>query len=94
MTLDAERAGHLSAMRLAEAAQEAQRNEAVMAYFESVETRAIDALLGCDVLDDAKRLRLTVVAQTVRQLRQFLTDARDMGAYSESLLKQLDKEQT
>ena len=87
-----ERAGHLATMRLAEAAQEAQRNEAVMAYFEGVETSAIDALLGCDVLDDAKRLRLTVVAQTVRQLKQFLNDARDMGGYAESMLAQLDKE--
>jgi hypothetical protein len=87
-----ERAGHMAAVQLSQAAQQAQQNAAIVAYFDGVEAKAIDALLGCDVLDDTKRLRLTVVAQTVRQLRQYLNDTRDMGAYAEGLLKQLDKE--
>ena len=87
-----EHAGHMAALEISQAALQAQQNQAVMAYFDGVEAKAINALLGCDALDDAKRLRLTVVAQTVRQLKQYLHDARDMGAYAEGMLKQLDKE--
>lgn len=89
-----ERAGYVDTLELSQAAQEALQNRAVMAYFEDVERKAIDALLGVDLAGDpATWLRLTTVAQTTRKLRTYLQEARDLREYAEEMLRRIDKEQ-
>ena len=61
-----------------------------MDYFRDVESQAIDALLNCDLLDDALRLKLTVVAQQCRKLREYLEQKRDLRALIEDELKALE----
>ena len=73
-----------------EAAEAALGNAAVMDYFRDVESQAIDALLNCDLLDDALRLKLTVVAQQCRKLREYLEQKRDLRALIEDELKALE----
>lgn len=73
------------------AAEQALQNSAVMAYFREVESQAIDALLNCDLLDDAMRLKLTVVAQQCRKLKEFLEQKRDLRRLIEDELNSLDR---
>jgi hypothetical protein len=72
-----------------QAAHQALQNPAIVAYFDRVEKKAIDALLACDALDDRKRLKLTIVAQTVRELKSYLGKQADMAAYIEGELAEL-----
>jgi len=72
-------------------AEQALSNNAVMDYFAEVERQAIDALLGCDMLNDELRLKLTVVAQQCRKLREYLEQKRDLRALIEDELKSLDR---
>lgn len=74
-----------------EAAEQALSNHAVMEYFRAAETQAIDALLSCDLLDDALRVKLTVVAQQCRKLKEYLEQKRDLRALIEEELKALDR---
>ncbi len=69
-------------LRLGEAARAVLGNEAVQAYFDAVEAKAIDAMLACEPVQDLERLRLAVVAQTVRQFKQFLRDGVTAGEYA------------
>lgn len=73
------------------AAEQALQNSAVMEYFREVESQAIDALLNCDLLDDAMRLKLTVVAQQCRKLKEFLEQKRDLRRLIEDELNSLDR---
>lgn len=73
------------------AAEQALQNSAVMAYFREVESQAINALLDCSLLDDAMRLKLTVVAQQCRKLKEFLEQKRDLRRLIEDELNSLDR---
>ncbi len=79
-------------MQISEAATEARKNTAVMAYFDSVEAAAIDAILECDALDDEARLKLTVVGQTVRSLKKYLLKAQDMREFVQNNINNLTEE--
>lgn len=81
-------AAYRADLRLAEAAQAVLENEAVMAYFDAVEAKAIDAMLACEPVQDLERLRLAVVAGTVRQFRQFLRAGVASGEYAAQALGQ------
>ncbi|WP_287994344.1 hypothetical protein [Acidiphilium sp.] len=70
-------------------AEAALQNSAITEYFNEVERRAVDTLLDCDMLDDAMRLKLTIVAQTTRKLRQYLHEKRDMRRFVEEEIKAL-----
>ena len=70
-------------------AEQALQNSAIMDYFRAVEVQAIDALLDCDLLDDAMRLKLTVVAKTTRKMRQYLEEKRDLRRLVERELEAL-----
>ncbi|GEM_PF-2118082 len=72
-----------------EAAEQALQNSAIVEYFDAVEKQAVDALLDCDMLDDERRLKLTVVAQQCRKLKDFLHDKRDLRRMVESELELL-----
>ena len=72
-----------------EAAEQALQNSAIVEYFDTVEQQAIDALLNCDMLDDERRLKLTVIAQQVRKLKDFLHEKRDLRRMVESELELL-----
>ena len=72
-----------------EAAEQALKNSAIVDYFDTVEQQAVDALLNCDMLDDERRLKLTVVAQQCRKLKDFLHEKRDMRRIVESELELL-----
>jgi hypothetical protein len=88
VTEDDARAAHQAEVDLGEAAQQALQNQAVMAYFERAEQKAIDALLSVDLAGDPTTwLRLTTVAQTMRKLKEFLVGARDAGAFVSEILK-------
>lgn len=88
-----ERAGHAAAVIRAEAAQQALQNVAVMAYFDEVERKAVDALLGADLgADPTLWLRLTTVAQTIRGLKRYLQEARDLGEYAGEMLRRIEQE--
>lgn len=71
------------------AAEQALMNDAITQYFDEVEKQAVDTLLGCDVLNDELRLKLTVIAQTVRKMNDFLHEKRDLRALVESELEAL-----
>lgn len=75
-------------LRLGEAAKAVLENEAAMAYFDQVERKAVDAMLACKPVEDLERLRLAVVAQTVRQFKQFLKDGVAAGDYAARMLGQ------
>jgi hypothetical protein len=79
------------ALRLAAVARDAIRNEAVQAYFDEIEAKAIDAMIAAAPTEDLERLRCAVVAGTIRGMRRFLEDAVAGGDYAAELLKQLNK---
>lgn len=70
-------------------AEQALMNDAITQYFDEVEKQAVDTLLNCDVLNDDLRLKLTVIAQTVRKMNDFLHEKRDLRALVESELQAL-----
>lgn len=73
------------------AAEQALQNSAIMEYFRNVEQQAVDTLLNCDLLDDAMRLKLTVVAQQCRKMKEYLEQKRDLRALIEAELSALDR---
>ncbi|TNE58623.1 MAG: hypothetical protein EP341_03135 [Sphingomonadales bacterium] len=75
------------------AAEQALQNSAVCRYFDEVEERAISQLLECDVLNDELRLKLTIIAQTMRKLRSYLRETADMRQFVETEIEAL-KEQS
>jgi hypothetical protein len=56
-----------------------------------VEQQAVDTLLDCDMLNDALRLKLTVVAQQCRKMKEYLEQKRDLRALIEAELSALDR---
>lgn len=93
-TREQERAAHRRALVLAEAAELARSNAAVTAYFNEVEARAVETLLALPPQADLERLKLAVVAKTIRELRAFLEDARDGGVYAQEMLARMDQEES
>lgn len=75
------------------AAEQARQNSAICQYFDEVEERAISQLLECDVLNDELRLKLTIIAQTMRKLRSYLHETADMRQFVETEIEAL-KEQS
>lgn len=89
-----ERQAHQDQLRISAAAAAALQNEAVMAYFDEVETRAIDAMLAADPTEDLARFRLSVVAVTIRHLKAFLREARPAGEFAAAMLERIRKEES
>lgn len=71
------------------AAEQALQNSAVCQYFDEVEEQAIAQLLDCDVLNDELRLKLTIIAQTMRKLRSYLHETADMRRFVETEIEAL-----
>lgn len=86
---DARRLAWGQELNLVLAAEQALSNDAIAQYFDEVEKQAVDTLLDCDVLNDELRLKLTVIAQTVRKMNDFLHEKRDLRALVESELQAL-----
>lgn len=94
MTPEEAKAQYRHDIQVSEAALQAQQNQAIMAYFEEAERKAVDMLLSVDLAGDPTTwLRLTTVAQTIRRMKVFLAEARDAGAYAEDALKRMEKEE-
>lgn len=87
-----ERAAHEAAVLMGERAREALRNEAIMAFFEEIERKAVDAILATKPTEDLERLRLVVVASTIRGLVRFLHDGVAEGDYAGRLLERINRE--
>jgi len=85
MDLEARRA-YQAELDLAVAARAALDNRAVLEYYDAVEKKAIDAMLACGPTEDLERLRLSVVASTIRQMKAFLAQAVAAGDFAAQML--------